>query len=433
MEDKEMQQLIEKALQKALGFDPKGLQTSVNEIKAWGAENGRLKEAENAIKQVEETVRGVSANIEQKLMATARRAYNQQGSYRGAFASEDQAREFALNACRLSAGSDHQDAAKRAVQILSTDHKEFFDRVKDLTGEESVMPHEHSTRIHRLVEDYGNFPRRAFHMPMAGDTLSFTRRISGFRARKSKVRAKIGKQNMQVAPVNLTADSFDILTSWPKKIDDDAFVSLAELFAVEMGLGFAVALDEDGYIGDGSDAFDNEEGIVFKLKNINGVDDGGGLVLSSGGASSGWSGVTKDDVLSMIGRARYVRPGQARLEGSSEFFWTVLAKIITDAGGRTMMESQQGLQLNFFGVPYDINHVMPRTTGNSQVPLIYGDTFQSSTLGDRQQLSIDTSKDVYFESKEIGMLGSARYAIQNHSLGDDVTPGPVVGLITPVA
>lgn len=427
MTEAELKALIEKAMEQMLGGESKQLQSTINEIKGWGADNGRLKQAEDAIKQLEVQRKALEATIEGKIAQAARRAYDSRGNYRGNFASEDQARTFTLVVLSKT-GSD--DQRQKWWGVLEADHKAFAQEYKDVSGDQALIPHEHSTRIHRLVEDSSVWAGNAFRMPMSSTDLSFTRRISGFRARKTKVRTKVGKQDMVVAPVNLNAESFDILTSYPKEVEADALVVIAELLLMEMSLGFSVALEEDGLIGDGSDAYDNEMGIVTLLKNINGTDDGGGLVLAGGIAGDGWAGVGEDEVLKLIGTPRFQRPNSTIAVCSKEFYWQRIAKIIIAAGGRTMMETERGPSLNIFGVPVQLSHVMPRASGNSQVPLIMGDIYQSSTMGDRQRYTLDTSRDVYFESKEVGVLGSARYAINNHSLGDEETPGPVAGLIT---
>jgi HK97 family phage major capsid protein len=430
MLDKELKELLEKA-QEAIGNQAQ-MQKAIDAINAWGAENGRLKQAENAIKQIEEKHHQITVDLDAKIASAARRAYDGNGNYRGHFASETQARTFALSVIAGTA-PEGSDARKLAVKILAHEHKDFADRQKDVSGEQALIAHEHSTRVHRLVEDSSVWARHAFAMPMGTSEVSFTRRVSGFRAHKTKARATVAKQDMQVAPVNLTVSDFDILTSYPKQLEADSLVPIAEMLMGEMSLGFSLALEEDGLIGDGSAAYDNETGLTFLLKQINGVDEGGGLVLATGANGAGWSSIVNNDILKLIGRARNVRPGMGVLIGSNEFFWTVLAKLITAAGGVTKMEMENGFSLNFFGVPYEVSHVMPRSAGNSQIPLLYGDLGQSSTLGNRQQTTIETSREVYFTTKEIAVLATSRYAINNHSLGDDTPAGPVTGLITPAA
>lgn len=390
----------------------------------------KLGEHEPAIKQLEERLQKLTGDVDKKLGQVRALVYDPNGNYRGLFGSEDQARTFSLFVLRCT-GSD--EVRRWAQGVIDTDHKSFSANVKDITGVQALLPHEHVRRLHQLVEDSSVWAGHAYRQPMTSEELSFTRRVSGFRARRSQLRQALSKQDVQVAPINLNALTFDILTSYPKQIADDALIPLAELMIMEMVLGFSLAIEEDGMIGDGSDSYDNVLGIVTLLKSINGVDDGGGLVLADGAAGAGWGGITKDNILEMVGRARYTRPGKTIFSGSNEFFWQVLAPIITAAGGVTKMEMEEGFTLNVFGVPYKVSHVMPRSAGNSQVPLICGDIGQSSTMGDRQKFTIETSNDVYFASKEFAVLSSMRVAINNHSLGDDTTPGPVVGLITPPA
>ncbi len=401
--------------------------------------NDRLKALDghaDAIKQMESWKRSFASDIEAKLTAGRALAYGPNGHYRGRFASEESAREFGLYLMSKTADGDIQ---RKAAEMLAGDHRLFADRMntitaRDVTGAQALIPHEHSARVHRLIEDSSAFAKLAFPMPMGSSELSFTRRVSGFRARKSTLRQAATKQDTQVAPINLTASNFEILTSYPKEIEDDAIVPIAELVLFEIVLGFSLALEEDGLIGDGTDAYDNVMGITTLLKSINGVDDGGGIVLgTAGNAGDGWNTIGKDDILRAIGAVRHARPGQIHAVCSNEFFWQRLAKIITDAGGVTKMEMEEGFRLSLLGVPVEISHVMPRVSGSSQIPLLIGDIYQSSTLGRRQALMIEQSREALFTQREIAVLGTGRWSINNHSLGDAATPGPVIGVMTKAA
>ena len=426
--DSELKELLEKA--KAAIGNAKQVEDQLNQLRAWGEEKGRLAEAEKAIGEVKELAKELQENFEKKMDAMRRQVYDAAGNYHGrAFRSEDEARAFGLNVLRSTA--EHRS---RAAEMLEADHKEFYDQVRaGHAGEDSLVGHSHFRRIQRLVEEYGLFPRLAFEMPMPEAGGTFHRRTTGLRARKTKVRARVPEQTLGFEPINLSADSYDILVSYPIELDDDALIVFAEVIAEEMALGFAIALDEDGFVGDGTDLFDNVLGITTRLVNLNGVDDGGGIKLAAGAAGAGWGGVTHDDVLELIGRARYVRPGQGRIICSNEFYWSVLAKLIKAANGRTAMETESGTKLMFEGTQVEITAVMPRVSGHSQIPMLYGDVYLSSTLGNRREMTIRESREVRFETKEVVMLASSRYDINNHTLGDAIVPGPVVGLMTPPA
>ena len=426
--DPELKELLEKA-KEVLGNHAETKKV-LDEIRAWGAESGRLAEAEKAVKQVNDEMKELRTDVDKRIGNIQRQAFDANGKYRGrAFASAGQALTFGLAAlCFVPQFS------AQAKEMLESDHKEFLERAGvEHAGESSLLGHEHFRRIQRLVDDYSVFARRAYPQIMNEATGTFHRRTTGLRARKTKVRSQIPEQALAWVPINLTADDFDILVSYPITLDEDAIITFAEVLAEEMGLGFAIAIEEDGFVGDVTAAYDGVAGLTHRLSTINGVDDGGGLVLSSGAAASGWGGLAHDDVLKLIGQARYVRPGQGALYCSNEFFWQVLAKFIKASGGRTSMETQNGPGLQFEGTPVEITPVMPRATGSSQIPLLFGDLHLSSTLGSRRVLSFRESREARFESKEIVMLASSAFDINNHTLGDADTAGPVVGLITAAA
>ncbi len=432
MTDAELRELMDKAVAKYFDCDAKAFQDELNNIRGLLTDEGRVAQAEQAIKDINEQIKSMSETVEKKFSNIARQVRAENGRYRGrAFADEEQAITFGLGAI-VQMGLPMASEAKEMLKSEFPDaHARATGTAHD--GEESFVTHEHYRRVQRLTEEYGLFPRLAFRQPMTSDTGTFHRRKSGLRARKTKVRTQVSEQTAGWEPVSLTAEDFDILVSYPISLDEDMLISFAELLAEEMSLGFAIALDEDGFVGDGTADYDNEVGLVTRLTQVNGTDDGGGIVLGSGNVGDGWDSLAKDDFLKMIGRARYVRAGRANYISSNEFFWTVVAPIISDAGGRTIMETQSGLKLNFFGVPWEITPVMPRVAGNSQVPCLYGDMFLSSTIGDRRSLTIRESREVRFESKEVVVLGSARYAINNHTVGDATTAGPMVGMATPAA
>ncbi|MEO0966224.1 MAG: phage major capsid protein [Planctomycetota bacterium] len=427
----ELKALVEKAAEKLLGADVKGFQDTLLEIKAWGADEGRLTVAEEAVKQLEEQHKTLALDVQKKLDAYSRRAFDAAGRYRGRFASADEAREFALNVIRQTATQKAPELARRMTEVLKTDHAVFHSRIKDIGGDDGLIPVEHSTRVHRLVEDYGLFPRKAYRMPMSSDTLTFNRRVSGFRARKLGIRKKGSRSDMAVSPVNLSAEKFYILTSYPVELEQDALVAIAELLLDEMSLGFAIAFDEDGLVGDGTEDFDNEVGLATLLVELYGIGGGKGLIRATGSDAGHWAKFTKNNLLKLRGAARHVRPGQGAYYCSNEFFFDVMVPIITDAGGRTQMESNTGqIQLQFFGTPVEITPVMPREEAADQVAVLYGDIYQSSTMGARTSMNVKTSTDAFFTSDEVGVMATQRADIVHHDFGTAEEPGPVVGAIT---
>ena len=160
---------------------------------------------------------------------------------------------------------------------------------------------------------------------------------------------------------------------------------------------------------------------------INGVDDGGGLVLASGNL---WSEIVEADINKLIGQCPNYQGIQPKLYCSNPFFWQVLNKINNAKGGVSKMEFQGVQKLACMGYPVEIVNVMRKTDGNSTVPLLFGDLRLSSTHGRRQQITVEQSNDVKFLERQVAVLGTQRHAVTNHSLGDATNAGPIVGLIT---
>lgn len=423
--DPELKALLEKA-KEAIGLHGE-TSKAIEEIKAWGLEKGRLAEAEKAVQQVNDQIKAMGDDFKKRLDNVARQVYDGQGNYRGrSFRTETQARTFGLAALLATAAF-----GVKAAEMLEADHKDWLTAQRATgtahAGESSMVSHEHSSEIERLIEEYGAARQLFRVMPVTSPTGTWHTRAAGMRARKTKVRTAVAEQAGSWTPLNWSIDDFDILCSYPLSLAEDMIVPFAEMLADEMSLGFAIAEDEDMFIGDGTDTYDNVVGMIPRLINVNGVDDGGGLVLGSGNL---WSELVEADVLKLIGQARYVRAGQGRFACSNEFFWQVLAKITTSKGGVTMRESEAGPRFMFNGIDVAITPVMPRVQGNSQVPLLYGDFKLAGTLYSRRQLEMRESREVRFESKEVVLLATERIDMDIHSIGTATTPGPVVGLIT---
>jgi len=390
----------------------------LTEVKTQLTEANKVK---GAVAQLEEQMKGLPNTIENKLAAVRRMVFDDRGNYRGvAFGSEEEARGFGLFVLARTAGD------QRALGALKAEFKDVFQRAfGDDPDAANTVPVEYSSRVQRLVEEFGVFARNAFRMPMSSDSLTFQRRKSGLTVYKTGHNTAATGSEPAFETVNLNADEWNTLTLYPKALGEDSAVAVAEMVALEIAQAFAEAIDNYGFTGDGTPANLDVFGITTRLMAINGVDAGGGLVLGDGNA---WSELTIDNFLAMKGQARFVREG--KFFCSSEFFWTCIAGLIMDAGGRTMMETSRGPVLAFLGSPVEITPSMPRSEGNSQIACLYGDMRLSSTHGVRRELTIEQDTSVKFIERQVAVLGTQRHAISNHTLGDATTAGPMVGLIT---
>jgi len=404
-------------------LDPE-IKALMGEVKSYLAEQKTIK---GAVAQLEEQMRGVPQTIENKLSAVRRMSFDDRGRYRGVFGNEGEARSFGL--CVLgTVGGD-----QRALGALKAEFKDVFERAMGSSPDSAggvLVPVEYSTRIQRLVEEFGCWGSSAFPMPMSSDSLTFQRRVSGVSVFKTGQNVAATGSEPKYATINLNADEWNTLTLYPKSLGEDSATELGELIAIEIAQAFAQAIDDCGFVGDGTPDYLDVLGINTRLITINGVDDGGGLVL---GAGNLWSELVEGDFLKVMGRTPRFAAKAGKWFCSNEFFWTVMAKLTFAKGGVTAGEFNGVRSLMFLGKPVEITQSMPRTEANSQVACLFGDLRMSSTYGRRKELTIDRSTEVKFIERQVAVLGTQRHAINNHSLGDATNAGPVVGLITAAA
>ncbi len=398
----------------------------MQEVKAQLEEGNKVKAA---VAQIEETLRGLPATIDAKLKAVRRAQWDGNGSYRGVFNSEDDARCFGLLVLR-NVGHD-----TRAAEILSGEMKAVLERAHGSNPTDAggaLVPVEYSTRIEILIENFGVYAANVFTMPMSTDSMTFSRRTKGLKAYKVGQNLPATASEMGFEQINLNADELAVFTTYPRSLGDDAAASIGELIALEIAQAFAESLDHGGFVGDGTPDDLDMTGIVTRLIAINTVTPGanGGLILGSGNAGDGWDGLVEDDFLKVIGQMPAYRGLSAAWYCSNAFFWTVMAPIQTAKGGVTIRELAGGPVLQFLGHPVRITQSMPKASGDSQVPALFGDLRLSSTRGRRQELTVEESRHVKFQERQIAVLGTQRHAIANHSLGTADAAGPVVGLLT---
>lgn len=399
----------------------------MDDVKRQLAEGNKIK---SAVLQLEEQLKGLPATIDNKLKAIRAVAWDDHGNYRGLFASEDDARCFGLCVMAQVGGDDS------ARSVLAGEMKSVFERAMGSNPTEvggAAIPIEYARRIQRLVEQFGVWGRDAFPMPMTSDKLTFSRRTRGLTVFKTGQNVAATVSELGFETVNLNADEWNALALYPKAMDADSAGAIGELVMMEITQAFAYTLDLCGFVGDGTEDHLDAHGLTTRLLAINGVDDGGGLVLGTGAGGAGWGSLVEDDFSKVAGQLPTYAGIAPKWYSSNRFFWTVMNPINNAAGGLSKAEFQGQQKLAFLGAPVEIVQVMPKVAGNSQVCALYGDLRLSSTHGYVEELTIEENRSVKFTERQVAVMGTQRRAVNNHSLGSATEAGAVVGLITPTA
>ena len=302
-----------------------------------------------------------------------------------------------------------------------------------------LVPAALSDMIIVLREIYGVFRRFAKSWPMTSDNLTIPRRISGITAYYVGDGVATNESQMGWDGVTLVAKELAALVRYPYTLSEDAVINIADTLAGEIAYAFAKAEDSAGFVGDGTSTYGGIRGIVNIV--------GSSSVYTAATGHTGFSTLTLADFEGMVATLPQYAAGKA-----CWFFnrvgYALSAQRLMDAGGGNTNETlaMGGVgnattqdpfgrpYRTFLGYPVIISQVLNSTAGAQTTVTglcILGDLEMSSAIGDRKEISIDASKDRYFEFRQIGIQGVQRYDIVNHDCGTSSAVGPVVVLATP--
>lgn len=388
------------------------------------AENGDVPAALKAIKQLEEQFAKLHADVGKQVEKIRRTSWDTSSNYRGCFASEDQARAFGALAFSRAGPLDY---AQRAQEILKRDYPDILAKAMDSSADGGLIPTEFSSRIISLMEQYGVADAECFPATMTGDTQVMLREKGGTTVFVVGENTAVTESKPSIDNVILNAKEWGALTYVPKTLAEDAaLASVGELIANDYARAFAEAKDASVFTGDGSSTYRGVVGVRQRLSTLNGVDDGGGLVLAAGNA---FSEVTAENLGACEGALPQYADPNAKWFCHRRFFFNVMVKLANAAGGISAGEFQGKKQMLYDGYPVVITQKMPSAQANSLIPALFGDLRKAVTIGRRRNMRIELSDQHRFAERQITYLGTERVAINVHDVGDATTAGPVVGLI----
>lgn len=294
-----------------------------------------------------------------------------------------------------------------------------------------VIPEIENAIIDLRIE-YGVFRRNSHVVPMSSDTKLVNRRKGGLTAYAVGSGAGGTYSDTDWDQIELIARKWMVLTKTEAELEEDSIINFADMLVSEIAYAFTYAEDNAGFNGDGSGTYHGIVGVIEKLKGVDGtIANIKGLKVASGNA---WSEIVEADLLGVVG----LLPQFARKSGNVKWFCshtfnaTVLQRIQLAKGGVTYQETANGLVPMCLGYPVEIVEVLPVTEANSQIPCLFGNLAQASTLGDRRGVTIKMtdSNDKDFEKDLEAYKGTERFDINVHDVGDTTAAGPIVGLFT---
>ena len=300
-----------------------------------------------------------------------------------------------------------------------------------------LVPEELLANIIVLREQFGVFRQECRVIPMGSDTLNWPRRVGGLTAYFTGEGQAVTESQASWDNVNLTAKKLGALTRMSNEIAEDAVVSIADWLVGEIAYAFATKEDDSGFNGDGSSAFGGIRGLATIFAD--GAHTAGQYTASSATLTS----LVSKDFTGTMGKLPQYAIGSAKWYMSQQMFLSAAGTVLAGAGGNKIEDLQAGVRAAvgtntnlkdpmLLGFPVKIAQKLPITTPGSGKPMFYfGDLNMSSALGERRGVTIRRSDHRYFENDQIGLLGTERFDINNHDLGDATNAGPIVAAVSP--
>lgn len=292
-----------------------------------------------------------------------------------------------------------------------------------------VFP-EMSTAIIDLREQYGTARRFINVVQMASDTMTIPRRTGGITGYFATEENAFTESSKTWGQVQLRAQALGCLTKISRELSDDAVISVADDIASEMAYGLAVKEDATLWNGDGTSSYGNIVGIRQKFAA------GVGVLAGAVDAASGhdtFAEYDAADLIKVIGTIpKYAEPN-ARWYGSRAGWANTFLRLLAAAGGNAIVDVQAGGKplMGYLGYAFETDQTLPTalTDLSDTAIFLFGDLNAAVTMGERRGITIDVTRDRYWELRQIGIMGWERIDINVHDIGDATNAGPLVALM----
>lgn len=291
-----------------------------------------------------------------------------------------------------------------AAQSIGTDGKGGY-----------LVPEPISTAILKHRDDVGVLPRVANVIPMESETLRFNEETGDTTVYYPGESTAITESDVDWTQHLLTVKKRAALVKMSREFIRDSNIAAADQIVDNLAFRFQHALDNEGLNGDGTATYGSETGLI--------------PAAGSAGVNTAESGI---DTLAELSESDFTDtistcPGRYHNSAvwimSREVWSGACLRIMSESGGNTFMTMQQGsTQPLWMGYPVYFSDLMPAAAADAVVAL-FGDFRRAVVIGDRNDMSIETSTERYFETDDVAIRATHRYDILVHKPGDGSAAG----------
>jgi len=294
-----------------------------------------------------------------------------------------------------------------------------------------LVPDEFEQTLIDLRESYGVFRANARPEPMASDSKVIMRRTGGLTPYFVGESEAGTESTKSWDRITLVARKCMVLAVYSNELNEDAIINIGDDLANEIAYAFALKEDQCGFLGDGSGTYGGILGVGPALVALNGVDEGGGIIVGTGNLPSelvigDWSKVP-----ALL--PQYAAAGDCKWYMHRNTWGLGVERLMIALAGNNWSDVQNGGSQSFLGYPVVISQVMQYSSagGMSEVLALFGDLGKAVTFGTRRGITIGFSDAALnaFEQDELVIRGTERFDINVHDIGTATAGGPIVALI----
>jgi HK97 family phage major capsid protein len=139
------------------------------------------------------------------------------------------------------------------------------------------------------------------------------------------------------------------------------------------------------------------------------------------------------DVTGLMGLLPQYALQNAKFYISQVGFATLFERLIATAGGNSISTLDGAITYRYLGFPIVISQKLPliTTTLTTKAMLFFGDLAKAAAMGERRGVTIRRLDERFADNDQIGILGTERFDINVHDMGDNTTAGPLVSMVAP--
>jgi HK97 family phage major capsid protein len=374
------------------------------------AAKGRIDEIDMRSQETAECVNVLQSKLRKTVGMINSSALPDSGGQFGVWANEDHAMRFGK--CVLAALGREKDMG----EITNV-------------GGGILVPDELSTRFIDLLPKYGKFRANATVLPIGGGKTFIPEISSDMVVYSPAEGGTITPSDVGMGQVQLLPKTLACLAAVSNELDEDSVMAVGIILGVSIARSMAKNEDLAGFLGDGTSTYFGYKGIVGAFHSVSDtISEIAGLKV---GSDNAWSGLTLQDFRDLISLLPSEFDENAKFYCAKRFYNSVMWKLAEAAGVAGIYEILSDKKVrSFLGYPVEFVNVLPVAEANSQICCILGDLSQGAYLGQKKELTIQSSDHVYFAKNQKGIRAIERIDFNVFGVGGKTNPGPIVGLIT---